>query len=351
MAGLAELFPFFADLASQNQLGRDRAGRAQGVQAAETLLGAPAANAFQTDEQGLTSGVATGGSGLMGAGPRDFGAQQRYGLGLLADPYTAAAGQNFLTQINADFLDQPQRNRLFEENQRISGLNEAQRQTENKLKADALVRKKSQYRGANNEYDTPALYQSAAKAMAADANRDNKDLRQSNLLARNVQNTIAQRGGVNNLTIVDQVLATKTLVKAMFPTEAVMSDDIQSLENREGLPGFIRSAIVSLGSDIKLRPEQMLPILEALQSSAQQNGEQLESNRAVYLGRAERAGINPEDVLLAELETGFEGLPKAGRPAGSFTPEEAALQSELDAQYENDNPGIIDRVTNFFTAP
>jgi hypothetical protein len=312
MAGLAELFPFFADLASQNQLGRDRAGRAQGVQAAETLLGAPAASAFQTDQQGLTSGVATGGSGLMGAGPRDYGAQQRYGLGLLADPYTAAAGQQFLSQVNSDFLAQPGRDRLFKESQRISGLNEAQRQTENKLKADALVRQKAQYRGSNNQFDTPAQYQQAAQAMVNSYRTDTGDLRASNLLARNVQNTIIKRGGYQNMTIVDQTLATKTLVKSMFPTEAVMSDDMKSLENREGIPGFIKSAIISLGSDIKLKPEQMLPILEALQSSAQQNGEQLASVRQTYLERAEGAGIKAGDVVLAGLDTDFEGLPQMG---------------------------------------
>jgi hypothetical protein len=342
MAGLAELFPFFADLASQNQLGRDRAGRAQGVLGAETLLGAPAANAFQTDQQGLTSGVATAGSGLLAAGPRDFGAQQRYGLGLLADPYTAAAGQQFLSQVNADFLAQPGRDRLFKESQRISGLDEAQRQTENQLKADALVRQKSQYRGASNQYDTPALYQSAARGMGNDYRTDTKDLRQSNLLARNVQNMIAKRGGVANMTIVDQVLAVKTLVKSQFPDEAVMGEDIRNLENKEGLTGGLRSAMQSLGSDIKLTPAQMLPILESLQSSATQNGQQLESVRATYLDRAERAGINPDDVVLAGLDSAFEDLPKAGSPAGTFTPEEATLQQQLDDQFAKDNPSWFD---------
>ncbi len=309
-------------------------GRQRALEQAETLMGAPAREAYsRTDEQGLTTGFESfGGTGLM-QDPNDFYNQMQYAQGLMTTPYFEQAGQNAMSQSMDQMLQAPRmaaESKLAQENwqknyQQQQQQNMAQRQqaAATRAAADSVAR-------ANQ---TGALYKDAQALL--------KGPRESIKLFDNVQTTVRLKG-FSGMNITDDTVMIKSLAKILLPEEAVMEGDISALATMEGIPAAVKSLAAKAGAGWELLPEERQQLYDQLFQLGQQKMGQIQSDRGDFTERATRRGMNINDVLPSALTPDMTNR----RSGQKLSPE---LNATLDAQYEAENPGLGDQVADWLS--
>ena len=325
---LTDIFPGLGQWMEEQREKVQAPGRARGLTRAETLLGAPAREASaSTDDQGLTTGFdAFAGQGLM-EDPNDFYNQMQYGLGLMATPYYGDAGQNFLSQSVSEMLQAPRARREAEQAQSNWQAEQQQRTLQHQAQREQAMATRQAAQQVAHANQTGALYKDAQALLAGP--------RESIMLFDNVQTTVRDKG-FSGMNITDDVVLVKSLAKMLLPNEAVMEGDIQALATMEGLPAAIKSLAAKAGAGWELLPFERQQLYDQLYQLGEQKMQQLGQDRADFTERAQRRGMDVRDVLPTALQPDMENL--SGGTLG------AELNAKLDAQYESENPGPVDRL-------
>jgi hypothetical protein len=295
------LLPGLGDYMQGNRDRRDQISRTQAVQQGNTLLGAPAASAFQQGDDGLITGVSTQGSGLM-SNPDDRATQQRYGLGLLGNEYTAGLGQQYLGQINQDFLAQPQRNANFQAQQQ-------QQQRDSQLAQE----KEQRQLGTAYANQSGALYTDAEARLSGPREAIN--------LLNNVQTTV-QGKGFEGMNLTDDTIMVKSLAKLLLPNEAVMEGDISALSTMTGIPAVMKSLAAKIGMGKPLEVHERQQLYDQLFQLGQQRGQEYQQVRSDFDERAQRRNINVKDVLGTAVEADLQNYNTSPNqpPPGPYKP-------------------------------
>lgn len=328
------LIPALGEWMERSRLAAEAPGRAAGQQRAETLMGAPARDVYeQTDAQGLTTGFDSfGGSGLM-EDPNDFYNQMQYAQGLMTTPYFEQAGQNMMSQSVDQMLQAPRmaaESKLAQENwqrnyQQQQAQNLAQRQQAAATRAAA---------------DNVAMANQSG-ALYDDAEAKLKQPREALRLFDNVQTTVRKKG-FSGMNITDDTVMIKTLAKILQPNEAVMEGDVIALATMEGIPAAVKSLAAKAGAGWELLPEERQQLYDQIFQLGEAKMKQVGTDRADFTERAQRRGMNLNDVLGTAFTPDMQN-----RSGGAVSPE---LNATLDEQHAAENPGVMDRAADWLNS-
>jgi len=328
--GIMDIFPALGQWVQGNRdaLMAPYAERAQ--EQAQTLLGAPAANAMQMDESGLVSGVSTPGSGLM-QDPNDYMNQMQYALGLMGTPGYESAGLQFQNQAVANQLGNPAR----EQAQRNF---EAQQMQRAQLAAQQAGVQAAQFQqNQQRQMTQDALSQS--RGMARDANAILQPIREGVKLYSNVNDVVRDKG-FSGMNLTDDTVMTKTLAKLVLPNEAVMEGDIAALQTMEGLTPAIRAAASKIGMGVPLQAQERTQLYDQIQRLGRQQLGELNQTRQDFEQRAVRANFDPRDVLRTAPTVNTGDYRQA--PPPQVTPE---IEQRLNAKAAEEDPSWLPSIT------
>ncbi|GAF72385.1 unnamed protein product, partial [marine sediment metagenome] len=311
---------------------RQRAG-----EQAANLLGAPAASTMNTDEQGLTSGVSTQGSGLMqGNSDQDYFQQMQYAQGLMNTPGFESAGLNFQNQalqhqLGGDARDQAQTNwqATYDQNELVK---------QQQLKKDRL--------GITNTFRD-------------DFEKASAPYRAGTQIYQDFQNMAKSRGAVSNWTMIDDVASIKNAAKLILPAEAVIGDDASLLAQTDKLPVGLQTLInQALGMGKPLTDNQRRDLAQTISERSYMQSQRLDQLENTYRGYAEQESLRSEQIVRPRLEqdtTRYTQPAKATRatnkPAPSDTVGDSQItQQQLDDEYERLHPrGKLERIWDEIT--
>jgi len=95
----------------------------------------------------------------------------------------------------------------------------------------------------------------------------------ANKITNKVRNTfsratdvINERGNLNNLTGADDTLMMKSLANMILPSESVMGDDLQTIQNQSGLPAYFTNFAAKLSGGGTLAPQERATIYQTMKS-------------------------------------------------------------------------------------
>jgi hypothetical protein len=329
MAGY--LIPALGEWMERNAERAQAPGRQRALERAETLMGAPMRpDQTSTGADGLTTSMpGFGGTGLM-ENPQDFQNQMGMAMGLMATPYYEQAGQNFMSQSVDRMLQAPRQQAEAQQAQSNWQAEQAQRAQQNRAQQQQARATASR---ANN-----VAYANQSNALYDDAQALLKAPRQAIALFDNVQTTVRDKG-FSGMSITDDTVMVKSLAKLLLPDEAVMEGDITALATMGGLPAVVKSLAGKIGAGIELLPGERQQLYDQLHQLGQQKMQQYTSDRGDFEARAQKRGIDVNDVLNTAITADMADL-NPPQP-GTVSPE---LNAQLDAQYEAENPGIFDQI-------
>jgi hypothetical protein len=349
---ITDIFPGLGDWVQGTRDARNQASRGQAVNQANVLLGAPAASTFQQGPDGLITGVSTQGSGLM-QDPRDLGNQQRYGLGLMGNEFTDQAGQSYLSQINADFLGQPERDRNFNQQQAQFNIVNAKAAQDKQIAAQAVIDKRRiDDQALTNTYRDDFNKAAAPFATGVDIYQD-------------FQSMAKARGAVSNWTLVDDVATIKNAAKLILPKEAVIGDDASLLAATSQLTPALQAMVSdALGMQKPLTDDQRRDLAQTIQERGGASLQRLESLEGDYRKSAAQNQLLDNQIISSRAlaDTNRYTKPPSARPGGrgasgsDFKPPGTdnglevpgpELQQILTDQYNRDNPNLIQQFGNW----
>ena len=312
-------------------------GKAQGrleAQAEMIQAGAPQAqqlmgyNTYQTGQDGLTTGMA---SGLMAGDMNDPRTFMELGTGLMSIPGYQQVGQQVLGQAVANQLGRPyqqaqlQQQALYQQQQ---------------LQMQKIQMERSQ---KNQRFQR-------AQALVGRADKVLAPIRDALGMFNTAQNMIIDAGGFANMSGADDEALIKSYAKMVLPKEAVMTDDAGRIVMSDNFDSFIRGLKEKFNVKGQLSWEERKSIYESMMRQAQGKMAEYNAGRQDFERFSHQAMVNPDDVLREAIRVDFGIDMPVGDGAKPSIPND---MTEADAQAIRDkvrkeNPGVMDSIMNKF---